>query len=226
MKKTLLLIHLLMIQLLKKALVVKRERHRKDLENNLNHLVSNGSKEGSGSGMREVLACFVYFARSMINECPYNRDVWNKTACTRLRLQSIIDHEKTAAHRDCIKLESAAVSSQNIAIAFNPEVSALGIEQAFSCFLVKQRIAHTTNYEPLLNLMAFLGNDIKSRIHVAKNATYLSDKSIQEMVYILSEVIETKVLSEMQDSDHFALLLDETSDCTVTEQLAIHGRPH
>lgn len=59
---------------------------------------------------------------------------------------------------------------------------------------------------------------------MAKNATYVSDKSIQEMVYILSEVIEHRILAQIEDSSHFALMLDETTDCTVTEQLAIHGR--
>lgn len=49
----------------------------------------------------------------LCHKCPYNRDVWNKTACTRLRLQSILEHEKSGAHRDCIQLEAAAASSRN-----------------------------------------------------------------------------------------------------------------
>ena len=31
-------------------------------------------------------------------------------------------------------------------------------------------------------------------------------------------------MKQMRESDHFALMFDETTDCTVTEQLAIHGR--
>lgn len=77
------------------------------------------------------------------------------------------------------------------------------MEQAFSClyFLVKNHIAHTTNYESLLDLLAFLGLDVKSKISVAKNATYVSDKSIQEMVYILSEVIENGIISQIEASN-------------------------
>ena len=44
------------------------------------------------------------------------------------------------------------------------------------------------------------------------------------MIFILFEVIEMKILKEMTESDHFALMFDETTDCSVTEQLAIHGR--
>ena len=36
--------------------------------------------------------------------------------------------------------------------------------------------------------------------------------------------IETQILKEIRDSSHFALMLNETTDCTVTEQLVIHGR--
>ena len=44
------------------------------------------------------------------------------------------------------------------------------------------------------------------------------------MIFIISEVIENQVLKDMKASDHFALMLDESADCTVKEQLAVHGR--
>ena len=40
------------------------------------------------------------------------------------------------------------------------------------------------------------------------------------MIYVISDVVEN-IISEMTKSDHFSLMLDETS---VVEQLAIHGR--
>ena len=44
------------------------------------------------------------------------------------------------------------------------------------------------------------------------------------MLYCISEVIESKILNELRESEHFSLMFDETTDCTITEQLAIHGR--
>jgi len=64
--------------------------------------------------------------------------------------------------------------------------------------LAKQRIPHTTNYEPLLDLLGLLGVDVKSKIQIAKNAMYTSDKAIQEMLFVISEVIETRILNEMK----------------------------
>ena len=64
----------------------------------------------------------------------------------------------------------------------------------------------------------------KGMIGTAKNATYTSDKSIQDMLYVISEVLETKILDDLKSSKSFSLQFDETSHCTVTEQLAVHGR--
>ena len=90
------------------------------------------------------------------------------------------------------------------------------MEQAFSClyFLAKQRIPHTTNFEPLLDFLGSLGLNVKADIHVAKNGTYTSVKSIQEMLSIMSEVIESRILTEMKEFDHFALMFNETTDCS------------
>ena len=159
---------------------------------------------------------------------PYNCATWNKEPCTRYRLQSITAHETCAAHSDSLKLELAATTTPSIseAIVHLPEVPVKGIEKAFSClyFLAKRRIPHTTNYEPFLDCLSFLAMNIKAEISLAKNATYTSDKAIQEMLYVLSEVIEMGILKEMKESDHFALMFDETTDCTMTEQLAVHAR--
>lgn len=75
----------------------------------------------------------------------------------------------------------------SIASAVNTLVPSQGMEQAFSClyFLCKQRIPHTTNYEPLLDLAGLLGVESKMSI-----ATYTTDKTIQEMVYVEVHILE------------------------------------
>ena len=35
--------------------------------------------------------------------------------------------------------------------------------------------------------------------------------------YLFSQVIENKILSCLKDSDHVAIMFDESTDCTVTE---------
>ena len=38
------------------------------------------------------------------DRCPYDRDVLNKYPCSGIRLQSILNHEKSATHQDSIKI--------------------------------------------------------------------------------------------------------------------------
>ena len=102
------------------------------------------------------------------------------------------------------------LTTRTIQSAINPCIPAKGMEQTFTSlyFLAKQRIPHTSNFEPLLDLLGLLGVDVKSRIQIAKNALYTSDKAIQEMLFAISEVIETSILKEIRESSHFALMLD------------------
>ena len=97
--------------------------------------------------------------------------------------------------------------------------------KTFACvyFLCKNRIAHTTNFGPLVDFIDFLGVKL-SKICIGKNATYRSDKSIQEMLYAMSDLIEDRILDDLKKSIFFALMFDETTDCSVIEQLVIRTR--
>ena len=51
------------------------------------------------------------------------------------------------------------------------------------------------------------------------NGTYTSERTIHQMVYIMSE---KKSLEGIRESDHFLILFDETTDCTVKSSAAVH----
>jgi len=74
---------------------------------------------------------------------------------------------------------------------------------------------------PTLDFLEFLGLHVKSKIRVTKNTTHTCRKPIQEIVTFLSEVIENKILNKLKESDHIAIMFDESTDCTITE-LVIH----
>ena len=109
----------------------------------------------------------------------FNQDTWSKVPCKRLRLNNITWHEESAVHLESVKKERAALQA-DMAARINPALPAKGMEQAFYClyFLAKNRIPHTTNFEPLLDLEGILGINIKDQISKARNALYTSDKVI------------------------------------------------
>ena len=154
-----------------------------------------------------------------------DRAPWTSIPCTRLRLESVKRHEKSAIHRQCVKMENESQRS-NVTAMVNPQITSSEIEDAFAClyFLCKRKIAHTTNFEPLMNFAEYLGVKIKEKIGTARNALYTSKQSIHEMIVVLAEVIENDILSKVRKSKFYSIMLDETTDCTVTEQLSVHVR--
>lgn len=99
-------------------------------------------------------------------------------------------------------MERAASQVQTLPSVVSPPLSVKGMAQAFSClyFFSKQCIVHTTNYEPLLDLMSYLGAKIKEKTGKDMNVTYTSKKTIQEMVYIMSEILEKPIYLKAREN--------------------------
>ena len=157
---------------------------------------------------------------------PFGRDTWNRTPCRRLREESIVDHETSESHKKAEKKETIAALCGNVMERFQPAIPGDEVCAALSClyFLCKNNMAYVTNFEPLLDLTTHLGLLIKDGIRVGKNAHYTSPGAIMEMLYALSGTIEKEVLDELRQSESYALMFDETTDCSVTEQMVIHCR--
>ena len=56
------------------------------------------------------------------------------------------------------------------------------------------------------------------------NAHYTSERIVQEMVEILAGQIENAQLQAVADSQFFGLMIDESTDISVTKQLVLYGR--
>nr|XP_006814993.1 PREDICTED: zinc finger protein 862-like [Saccoglossus kowalevskii] len=133
---------------------------------------------------------------------------------------------RQTGHRDATKLEVTAAASQNIGEIIQPEVNRDAITSAFIVldFLAKQRIPLTTNFEPVLDLLSQLGLSVKKNLRVSKNAMYCSDKSIKEMLAILLSTIEESTIEHLKKSEYFAIMLDKTTNVSISEQLTLKCR--
>ena len=164
------------------------------------------------------------------NKIPFGRDKWNKTPCERLREESVKDHKVTASHRDAagLHLQREASQFKNIGELLNKskELSKDSMVKAFQClyFLTKRNIPHTTNFEPLLDLLTDLGLDVKSKLCQGENAKYTSNTSIKEFLLALSDIVEMEILSELRKAKYYSLMFDETTDISTIEQMVIHAR--
>jgi hypothetical protein len=122
----------------------------------------------------------------------------------------------------------AAEQSGGIAQAFSvvASVERKAAVGAMKClyWMAKNEIAHTTKYVPLLELARSLGCTYFDNLRVGGNATYTSERIIQEFILYMARQIETDVLEQLISSPYISLMCDETTDIAVLKQMVIYGK--
>ena len=153
---------------------------------------------------------------------------WAGGGFKTLRLDKVKEHEKGSKHLDALKLQadlerSKTMSDQLVEMQSN-EVKTIAYALKAIYWLIKRSIAHTTNFESLIELVIDLGCKELQNLKIAKNATHTSEQTLQEFIFCLSQVIEEDILKEMADSPALALMVDESTDISVLNQLVLYGR--
>ena len=98
-----------------------------------------------------------------------------------------------------------------------------GIISALKClyWLVKEEVAHHTKFSSLLELAKSIGCPYVSELDVSKGAKYTSHMIIDDFLTVLSDCVETTVLSEVHKSPCVGILCDESTDIANLKQLVI-----
>ena len=91
-------------------------------------------------------------------------------------------------------------------------------------WLVKEEVAHTTKFNSLKDLSILLGCDYLQELNVGRNAQYTSEQSIAELLQCLSQVLEEQITRDLQSSEFFPVMTDESTDIAVMKQLVLVGR--
>ena len=96
-------------------------------------------------------------------------------------------------------------------------------------FIVKKHWAHTNNYE---DFVRFIGDDLNEKVlgeylslsDNHRTATYLSTNIVCKFLKVISEWILEKTLQEVRSSDHYSVLMDESTDEGNRSQLSLTCR--
>ncbi|KAI2661119.1 Rho guanine nucleotide exchange factor 5 [Labeo rohita] len=94
-------------------------------------------------------------------------------------------HINTEHHQHSIKCHKSFESGNSVMNAFDPCLY----------WLVKNEIAHHTNYGKLLSLAQLLGCDYFHKLKVDRRNNYCSHRIIDEMLEIISKVIEEPIFN-------------------------------
>ena len=93
-------------------------------------------------------------------------------------------------------------------------------------FLARQRIAHTTNFDKLVDLIiACGGQDIKIFLETAaRNASYTSKIAVVDFVNAIGTWVEESLLKRLCQAPFYTIMADECADVTTIEELSIFCR--
>ena len=89
-------------------------------------------------------------------------------------------------------------------------------------FLTRNEISHTTNFSGLIDLAINLGSDYLRTIRQSANAQYRSEQIMSESIQCSSKCID--IIIKMQQSDTISLMVDESTDVSITKKLILYGR--
>ena len=156
---------------------------------------------------------------------------WVDEPCTSFRLDSIVRHQRSESHSEAMKAEAtlAGKSSQRLLrpdenVATNSERKAFIGYLRCMYWLTKEEVAQSTKFPSIINLAKSLGCEYLNDLQVGRNVHYTSQGSIQKIVQCLSKAVQDPIVSAIQDSSLFTILIDETTDVTVKKQLIMYCR--
>lgn len=162
----------------------------------------------------------------------YNHSsVWSENPCTYLRKDSVRRHNSSQQHKGAVEKQSlleASSSDGGITQAFQRGLTLKksAVKGAMQClyWLVKSEIPHTTNYNSLLKAVQHMGCDKLKHLNQGDNAKYTSQRIIQEFLQIIGSSLEQQQLQNLHLSPFFSLMIDETTDVSVLNELVIYAR--
>ena len=182
--------------------------------------------EGVVTGMLCSL-CKRYSTKNKRNKTT----VWSETPCMSLHKDSVRRHSKSEQHKGAIELEKyrqTAEKDGGIPQALHTEVSLQkkAIKGAMQClyWLVHSEIPHTTKYSSLIDAVKLMGCDYFKHLHQGENAKYKSKRIIQEFLEVLAKQIEEKQLQELSCSTFFSLMINESTDVAVVNEMVVYAR--
>ena len=131
---------------------------------------------------------------------PGRGNVWITAPCVVLRRDSILEHVCSKSHSTAATAEQEAIRAKpkgGIAQAFEQvrTTQKNALVGALKCmyWLAKREIAHTTNFESLIQLAISLGSTYLKDLNQGDNAKYTSQESKFEFIKILSLCVEQEV---------------------------------
>lgn len=156
---------------------------------------------------------------------------WTHQPCITIAAESIQNHARSKTHKEAEQMEAQRILSstgQGIESAvlrhkFMEKTALVGAFRTLY-WLAAEELPHTTKYSSLLGYAKLMGCSYLNLLHKGENVNYESQRTIQDMLEILSSQISGPIVEDIQRSQYYSLLIDETTDVAVMKQMVILAR--
>lgn len=172
---------------------------------------------------RDVLLCnlcSLHHKGSSFKNCN-----WVNQGIITVRLDKIKEHSISEMHKIAVAAEMNEKVDQASEKDFGEESELFqAVKCAMKCldFLISHNLPHTTLFEPLLDFcIGELHSPILVPLEKAKNASYRSYQTMNELLEAMSKTKEEEILKDINGSPFFSTLIDETSDINNRKHMAV-----
>ena len=69
-----------------------------------------------------------------------------------------------------------------------------------------------------------LGVSVVGNLCVGGNATYTNNNSFSEMQDVIDQCIQESLVTEINSSDTYCLMIDESNDVTINKKLVVYAK--
>ena len=156
------------------------------------------------------------------------RATWISKPCISCREDKIKAHMRSFSHKEASKLQAEAEeSARTVGIRESFETSITIERKAFIAALkvmhclAKEEIAHTTKF---ISLAINIGAKELKALSKGANAKYTSERTMHEIIEVLSATVEEEILQDIRASPLISILCDESTDIAIVKQLVVYVR--
>ena len=160
---------------------------------------------------------------------------WSKATGTSVKNNKLLKHQQSNSHRQAVAQANMSAQVAKRGSVFTQLHSASAMERAqnlqmlskyvkVAYWLMKHEVAHTTNYESLIDLCTDLDESgllTRWQKQRGDNATYKSAATSVDMVKSIGTFLDEKTLAELSSSPVLALMGDEATDLRTRTELSI-----
>lgn len=150
-----------------------------------------------------------------------------KSGCTNFRTSTLERHVETTDHQQALQAEGLqrdfAVASQAAAKNLTGVDASIQAAMRTVHWLAMEDVA-IKKYTSLMEFQKLQGCESVLDLSVGGNATYMSRTAGQEFQECVAEAIHKEVVQKIREADMYSILIDESTDLSVSKHMVVFVR--